>query len=78
MKFLKHLAILVQVHYNGISYRLKVKPGPEGFASFNKELQRITGLPVLDCMQITFQCQAPESSEDLSFKGMTAFNSGKA
>ena len=78
MKFLKYLAILVQVHYNGICYRLRVKPGPEGFASFNRQLQRITGLPVLDCMQITFQCRAPESSQELSFKGITAFDAGEA
>ena len=67
---------MLQVHYNGICYRLRVKPGPEGFASFNRQLQRITGLPVLDCMQITFQCRAPETSQELSFKGITAFDAG--
>ena len=72
------IGALSQVHYNGICYRLRVKPGPEGFASFNRQLQRITGLPVLDCMQITFQCRAPESSQELSFKGITAFDAGEA
>ena len=80
--YLKYLAVTTtasrsQVHYNGICYRLRVKPGPEGFASFNRQLQRITGLPVLDCMQITFQCRAPESSQELSFKGITAFDAGQ-
>ena len=68
---------MIQVHYNGVCYRLRVKPGPEGFASFNRQLQRITGLQALDCMQITFQCRAPESSQELNFKGITAFDAGK-
>jgi len=71
---LKPAVPVVSVHYNGICYRLRVKPGPEGFASFQRQLQRITGLSVLDCMQITFQCRAPETAEELSFKGISAFD----
>ncbi|GAX85082.1 hypothetical protein CEUSTIGMA_g12502.t1 [Chlamydomonas eustigma] len=71
---LKPAIPVVSVHYNGICYRLRVKPGPEGFASFQRQLQRITGLSVLDCMQITFQCRAPETAEELSFKGISAFD----
>lgn len=67
---------VVSVHYNGICYRLRVQPGPEGFASFQRQLQKITGLhaEVLDCMQITFQCRAPDTSQELSFKGISAFD----
>lgn len=49
-----HLALHQhQVHYNGVCYKLRVKPGPEGFASFQQQLHRITGLPELQCMQVS-------------------------
>lgn len=46
----------------------------QGLASFQKQLQCITGMSELDCMQITFQCRAPETCEELNFKGISAFD----
>eukprot|EP00955_Chlamydomonas_euryale_P073927 361885-Chlamydomonas_euryale.AAC.11 len=63
-----------RVHFNGMRYKIRVKPGPEGLASFQRQLHRITGLPQLDCMQITFQCRAPGTSQELSFSGISAFD----
>lgn len=71
---LKPAIPVVSVHYNGVCYRLRVKPGPDGFDSFQRQLQRITGLSVLDCMQITFQCRSPDTAQELNFKGITAFD----
>lgn len=65
---------VVSVQYNGATYRLRVKPGPKGLATFQKQLQAITGLSALDCMQITFQCRAPDNSQELNFRGISAFD----
>ena len=48
-----------------------MQPGPEGFAQFQRQLQRITGMPMLEAMQITFQCKAPESGAALGSWGVT-------
>mmetsp|Transcript_34660 Transcript_34660/g.87720 ORF Transcript_34660/g.87720 Transcript_34660/m.87720 type:complete len:397 (-) Transcript_34660:2151-3341(-) len=65
---------VVSVHYNGVCYRLRVKPGAEGFEQFRRQLHKITGMPMLECMQITFQCKAPDTAQELSFKGISAFD----
>jgi len=31
-------------------------------------------MPLLECMQITFQCKAPDTAQELSFKGINAFD----
>lgn len=71
---LKPATPVVSVHYNGVCYRLRVKPGPEGYDLFRKQLQRITGMPLLECMQITFQCKSPDTAQELCFKGISAFD----
>ena len=43
-----------------------MRPGADGFSQFQKQLQRITGMPMLDAMQITFQCKAPDTGEGRS------------
>mmetsp|Transcript_65251 Transcript_65251/g.143019 ORF Transcript_65251/g.143019 Transcript_65251/m.143019 type:complete len:289 (-) Transcript_65251:435-1301(-) len=65
---------VVSVHYNGVCHKIRVKPGPDGFESFQRQLHHITGLPELDCMQITFQCRAPGSAQELNFAGISAFD----
>ena len=46
--------------------RIRVRPGPDVFSQFQKQLHHITGMPLLDAMQITFQCKAPDTGNPSS------------
>ncbi|KAL6763226.1 hypothetical protein V8C86DRAFT_2496893 [Haematococcus lacustris] len=65
---------VVSVHYNGVCYRLRVRPGADGFEHFRRQLHKITGMPMLECMQVTFQCKSPDNAQELSLKGISAFD----
>ncbi|KAJ9510975.1 hypothetical protein QJQ45_027800 [Haematococcus lacustris] len=32
------------------------------------------GMPMLECMQVTFQCKSPDNAQELSLKGISAFD----
>lgn len=48
---------VVSVHYSGVCYRLRVKPGQEGFEAFRRQLHKITG--VLRAVTVAFASSAP-------------------
>eukprot|EP00775_Hariotina_reticulata_P010439 gene10439-10597_t len=63
----------MSVRYRGVTYRITYTPGPDGLEHFLQTLQRI-GIKVASASQVTFLCRSPDTGEEMSLKGLKAFD----
>eukprot|EP00879_Flechtneria_rotunda_P004303 GHRR01004552.1.p1 GENE.GHRR01004552.1~~GHRR01004552.1.p1 ORF type:complete len:215 (+),score=65.81 GHRR01004552.1:601-1245(+) len=63
----------MSVRYRGVTYRITYTPGPDGLQHFLKTLQEI-GIKVASASQVTFLCRSPDTGEEMSLKGLKAFD----
>lgn len=70
---LKPTASVMSVRYRGVTYRITYTPGPDGLQHFLETLQSI-GIKVATASQVTFLCRSPDTGEEMSLKGLKAFD----
>uniref|UniRef100_A0A383VT68 RING-CH-type domain-containing protein n=1 Tax=Tetradesmus obliquus TaxID=3088 RepID=A0A383VT68_TETOB len=70
---LKPAASVMSVRYRGVTYRITYTPGPDGLEHFLATLQAI-GIKVASASQVTFLCRSPDTGEEMSLKGLKAFD----
>lgn len=70
---LKPTASVMSVRYRGVTYRITYTPGPDGLQHFLETLQSI-GIKVASASQVTFLCRSPDTGEEMSLKGLKAFD----
>ncbi|KAF8073095.1 hypothetical protein HT031_000756 [Scenedesmus sp. PABB004] len=70
---LKPAASVMSVRYRGVTYRITYTPGPDGLEHFLQTLQAI-GIKVASASQVTFLCRSPDTGEEMSLKGLKAFD----
>jgi hypothetical protein len=56
-----------------VTHRIQYTPGPDGVDSFLKTLQSI-GIKVASASQVTFLCRCPDTGEEVSLRGLKAFD----
>ncbi|KAI8462876.1 MAG: hypothetical protein J3K34DRAFT_164013 [Monoraphidium minutum] len=64
---------VMSVRYRGVTHRIQYTPGPDGLESFLHTLQAI-GIKVASASQVTFLCRSPDTGEEMSLRGLKAFD----
>ncbi|GIL57387.1 hypothetical protein Vafri_12637 [Volvox africanus] len=71
------VAPVMAVRYNGPEgtreFKLRVRPGPEGLATFKTHLKEILGFDVGPEFDVTFECQMPSTGSMLTLSGLHAY-----
>eukprot|EP00798_Chlamydomonas_sp_ICE-L_P007374 gene7374-498_t len=65
---------IISVNHKGTRYRLKVRPGEQGYIQFQQHLQQISGSTSINDTQLSFNCLDPRTSTNRAFQGVEAFN----
>jgi hypothetical protein len=52
--------------FRGKTYKLQVQPGPEGLASFKKQVQNLLGFDLTSDFEVTFECRVNGQKTKLS------------
>ncbi|GIL89712.1 hypothetical protein Vretimale_16627 [Volvox reticuliferus] len=71
------VAPVMAVRYNGPEgtreFKLRVRPGPEGLATFKTHLKEILGFDVGPEFDVTFECQMPSTGSMLTLSGLNSY-----
>ncbi|GLI67527.1 hypothetical protein VaNZ11_011741 [Volvox africanus] len=71
------VAPVMAVRYNGPEgtreFNMRVRPGPEGLATFKTHLKEILGFDVGPEFDVTFECQMPSTGSMLTLSGLHAY-----
>ncbi|KAI8474321.1 MAG: hypothetical protein J3K34DRAFT_366279 [Monoraphidium minutum] len=64
----------MRVSFNGKTYKVRVQPGPEGAAEFERQIRGLLQLPDTVEFDVIFHCRAPGTGDKLQLQGLNAFD----
>lgn len=47
--------------FEGRTYKLKVRPGPDGLRDFQQQVRELLGFDITEDYDVTFECQLPQT-----------------
>lgn len=69
----KPVVPVMAIKFEGKTYKLKVKPGPEGLREFQQQVRELLGFDITDEFDVTFECQIPHTGEKMKLTGLNSY-----
>lgn len=64
---------VMAIKFEGKTYKLKVKPGPDGLREFQEQVRQLLGFDITDDFDVTFECQVPRTGEKMKLNGLSSY-----
>lgn len=72
-KDLKPVSPVMAIRFEGKTYKMKVKPGPEGLKLFKEQVRLMLGFDISEDFDVTFECHVPQTGEKMKLSGLGSY-----